>query len=174
MTFNIITLTDAELKKLNVAQMRLLRAAQQKKNELIRKADKDFKEFRKTVLAGGMKNSTLLEDKRGEIDAEVNYQCSVIADNLIYEMSIAGTPMGGGSTGSGSTGGGSTGGNSDTGYLVDYSLSYSERYAIVRDYYLAISDVNERMTRYAADTVAKDYLGSYYGALYNLLATYEK
>ena len=44
----------------------------------------------------------------------------------------------------------------------------------MRNYYLAIKDVDVRMKKYAADEVAKKYLGSYYGTLYNVLATYDK
>ena len=61
-----------------------------------------------------------------------------------------------------------------TGYIVDYSLTYSERYVIVRDYYLSIEDPDERMTLYAADGVAKNYLSSYYKTLYNVLSTYSR
>ena len=66
------------------------------------------------------------------------------------------------------------GGDEGAGYVVDYSLSYSERYVIVRDYYLAIADPAERMALYTADEVAKRYLDSYYGSLYNVLYTYSQ
>lgn len=63
------------------------------------------------------------------------------------------------------------GGNDDTGYLVDYELSYLERYTQVRDYYLSIPDPDERIALLAADEVAQDYLDSYYNTLFNYLVS---
>ena len=166
MLFDIIDITDEELEKLTVVQMKMLRTAQQKKDELVHKAEKDLDLFRTIVLTAGMKNSTLLNDKRTELYDEVKYKCAVLADNLIYNMSLN-EPTTGGDTGD-------DGGDEGAGYIVDYSLSYNERYVIVRDYYLAIPDPDERMALYAADEVAKKNLGSYYATLYNVLATYSK
>ena len=75
-------------------------------------------------------------------------------------------------TGGGDTGG--EGGDESAGYIVDYNLSYNERYVIVRDFYLAIPDTDERLALYGADEVAKKYLSSYYSTLYSVLATYSK
>lgn len=158
MQFDIIQVTEEELKKMSKAKVRLLRTAQQKKDELYRNAEKQMQEFRIKVLSAGMKNSSLLADKQAETDAELEYKCGILADNLVYAMSVCDTPAG-----------------SETAeYLVDYSLSYNERYIIVRDYYLKITDVKERMSKYSNDEVAKKYLGTYYSTLYNILATYEK
>ena len=60
----------------------------------------------------------------------------------------------------------------NVGYLVDYSLPYTDRYSIVREYYLSIKDPDERLNLYAADQVAKDYLSSYYRTLFNVLYSY--
>ena len=164
MKFNIIDITNEELEKLTVAQMKMLRTAQQKKNELYHNAAKDLEMFKRIVMSAGMRESTLLEDKKTEIYDEVEYKCAIIADNLLYNMSLN-EPTHGGNIG---------GGDEGAGYIVDYSLSYSERYIIVRDYYLAIQDPNERMARYAADEVEKKYLGTYYQTLYNVLYSYSK
>lgn len=165
MIFDIISITEAELETLSVKQLKLLRDAQRSKDELVYNSEKELEKFRDKVWAAGMKDSTLLKDKKMAIGKEVKYKCAILADNLIFNMNAIEA-----SKDSGSSGGGST----ETGYLVDYSLSYNERYIIVRNYYLAISDVNLRMKQYSADEVAKKYLGSYYVTLYNVLATYEK
>ncbi len=166
MQFDIISITEEELKNLSVVQMKMLRTAQQKKDELLYNAEKDLQMFRSIIFTAGMKNSTLFEDKRAEIYEEVNYKCAILADNLIYNMSLN-EPTSGGDIGGG-------GGDESAGYIVDYTLSYNERYVIVRDYYLAIPDPDERMALYSADETAKKYLSSYYGTLYNVLATYSK
>lgn len=163
MPYNVINISDEEFANLSVAQKKLLRAAQQEKDELIYKADLEVKTAEDKIVAAGMKNSTLLGDKIEAIGKRTEYCCGIIADNLLFAMSIAG----GGSWGN-------SGEDYGVEYLVDYSLSYSERYVIVRDYYLQFTDVEERMRRYAADEVAKKYLGTYYGTLFNILGTYEK
>ena len=166
MEFNIIDISEEELEKLTVVQMKMLRTAQQKKDELYHKMKKDYAMFSKVVGTSGMRNSTIASDFWKDMYEEFDYKCAIIADNLIYNMSLneptTDDDMGG------------DGGDEQAGYIVDYSLSYNERYIIVRDYYLAIPDPDERMALYAADAVAKKYLGSYYGTLYNVLATYSK
>lgn len=166
MQFDIINIMPEELEQLSVVQMKMLRTAQQKKDELYRKAEKDMKMFKSIVLTSGMKNSSLIEAKRAELQEELDYQTAILADNLIYNMSLN-EPTEGGDVGG-------SGGDESAGYIVDYSLSYSERYVIVRDYYLAISDPNERMALYTVDETAKKYLSSYYTTLYNVLDTYSK
>ena len=166
MQFDIIPVTGTEVGKLSTAQLRLLRDAQNKKNELLIKAERELKAFSLSVMGAGMAYSSLIESKRRELDEEVWRKCAVIADDLLFDISAIGQS---------SEGGGGSGGDApQTEYRVDYSLSYSERYVIVRDYYLRIKDVSERMTKYASDEVAKKYLGTYYKTLYHVLATYEK
>lgn len=166
MQYDIIDLTETELKALTVVQTKLLRTAQQKKNELYRKAEKELAAFRAVVLTAGMKNSNLIEDKKKALQDDLDFQVAVLVDNLIYNMSLneptTGDDLGG------------EGGDESAGYIVDYSLSYNERYVIVRDFYMAIEDPNERLALYAADEVAKKYLQSYYYTLYNVLYSYSK
>ena len=166
MQFDIIDITEDGLKELSVVQMKMLRTAQQKKDELERKTKKELNMFRTLVYTSGMKNSTLIEAKSKELEEELAYQVALLADNLIYNMSLnepsSGEDLGG------------DGGDESAGYIVDYTLTYNERYIIVRDYYLAIPDPDERLALYAADDTAKKYLSSYYTTLYNVLATYSK
>ena len=168
MEFNKIDISEDDLEKLTVAQMKMLRAAQQKKNELYHKMDIEYNIYLRQVFAAGMKQSNLLADKWREQYEEFDFQCAIIADNLIYNMTHSKPSSGG------NTGGGGDVGDDSAGYIVDYSLSYGERYIIVRDYYLAIPDPVERMALYGADDVARKYLGTYYKTLYNVLSSYSK
>ena len=151
MQFDVIDISDEEINKLSVAQMKLLRKGQRSKDELVRKAEQEFEQFKQSVFTAGMKYSSLLDDKREEIDNELNYRLDILADDVAYDISVCST------------------GEESVGYPLDYSLSYSERYEVVRDYYLSIEDVSERMRLYENDKVAKKYLGSYYNILYNIL-----
>lgn len=164
MEFDIIDISEEELKKLSVVQTKLLRTAQQKKDELYRRAEKELRVYRALTLGAGMKYSSLYKSKQADLQAQLDTETAVLAENLIYNMSLN-EPTSGGDLGE-------QGGDESAGYIVDYSLSYNERYVIVRDYYLAISDPAERMALYGADEVAKKYLSSYYSTLYNVLYTY--
>lgn len=162
MTFDIIDITSEQLAKLTDIQMQLLRTAQKKKNELRLNTEKELEMFKKIVYTNGMKQSSLLEQKRAELEAEFARQTAVLVEQLEYAMNLNAPYPDRGE------------GDENVGYIVDYSLSYTDRYIIVRDYYLAIADPAERMALYTADDVTKKYLGSYYSTLYNVLYTYSQ
>lgn len=158
MEYDIIELKAGEYANFTVAQRRTLRTAQKKKNELLRKAEKELEDYRLKLLTAGMKFSTLYDEKKTELDREVGIQLEILIDDLKFDLNKDKYMSGGSGVGG------------DVGYLVDYSLSYSERYTIVRDYYLGISK-DERLKRYDTDETAKQYLGSYYEVLFTVLIT---
>lgn len=166
MDYDIIPITSVELEALTVVQTKLLRTAQQKKDELERKAAKELQAFSAIAQTNGMKNSSLISSMEAYLQADVDDQVAVLADNLIYNMSLN-EPTTGGELGG-------EGGDESAGYIVDYSLSYNDRYLLVRDYYLSIPDPDERITLYLNDEVAKKYLDAYYVTLYNVLIMYAK
>ena len=162
MKFNIITITDEQLKNYTAVQMQLLRSAQKSKDELTHKYEQELALFKKLVYTNDMKESSLLEQKKAELNEELEYQVGIIKEQLEYAL-LLNEPYPDDSYG-----------GEDVGYIVDYSLSYTERYKIVRDYYLSIEDPAERMALYTADDVAKKYLSSYYSTLYNVLYSYSR
>ena len=164
MTFDIIDMEEEDLLALSTVQMRLLRTAQQEKDDLTYELERDKQTFYNIVVADGMLNSGIYDAKCDELDEEYEQKVAVLKDNLIYNMSLN-VPTGD----DGDTGGGD---DADVGYIVDYSLSYLDRYQIVRNYYMSISDPAERIALYTADTTAKDYLGQYYNTLYNVFSQY--
>ncbi len=166
MEFDIIQITPEELKELSVVSMKMLRTAQQKKDEIVRKHEQEMKTFKRIALTNGMINSSLLEAKKAELKAELDLQSAILADNLLYNMSLN-EPTDGGDVGGGD-------GSTESGYIVDYTLPYSERYKLVRDYYFTIEDPQERLALYTVDEVAKQYLSSYYRTLYDVLYSYSK
>lgn len=162
MTFDIIELNEGELDRFSTIQVQLLRTAQKKKNELRHKLESELQLFMGLVLGNGMVNSTLYEHKREELEAEFEYQVEILKEQLLYSLEIN-EPY--------------PDGDEDqemVGYIVDYTLPYTDRYAIVREYYLAIEDAALRMQLYTDDDVAKRYLGSYYSVLYSVLYNYSR
>lgn len=166
MVFDIIPVSSEELEKYTVVQMKMLRTAQQKKDELEHKMQLELKIFRENLLNKGMRNSSLYEQKRQEADEEFKYQVAILVDNLLYNMSLNEPTSGDDMP--------PTDSDPSTGYIVDYSLSYAERYVLVRDYYLTIEDYNERITMYKNDKVAMKYLDTYYDSLFDFLYTYKR
>lgn len=161
MRFDIVDYSPEELEKLTAVQMQLLRAAQKKKDELLHKMNKDLAAYKKLMFTNGMGSSTLFEQMQDYLTGEMKYQVEIIKEQLEYSMALnAPCPEPG------------EGGEEEAGYIVDYSLPYTDRYAIVRAYYLAIEDPVERMNLYNADEIAKKYLGEFYWTLYNVLTQY--
>ena len=160
MTFDIIEITEAEVENLATIRLKLLRTAQQKKNELYHKLQSTLGEQKRLIYSNGMKDSSLLEQITAELTAEYNYQVEILKEQLLFNMSM-GEPTTGDETG------GSSG--DEYGYVVDFELSYMERYIVVRNYYLTIEDPNERVALLREDKMAKAYLGSYYDTLLNYL-----
>ena len=164
MTFDIIEITEEEVSGLEVVRLKLLRTAQQKKNELSHKLERELAEQKRLLYSNGMENSTLYEQISAEMTAEYEYQVEILKEQLLFNMSL-GEPTNGGETGG-------SGGDTNTGYVVDYELSYMERYIEVRDYYLSIEDPSERVALLREDEVARKYLGTYYNTLFNYLVQF--
>ncbi|MCD8040518.1 MAG: hypothetical protein LUF82_03275 [Clostridia bacterium] len=164
LTFDILDLSEEEVEALTTVQQKLLRTAQKSKNELEHQLELDKQTFFDIVVNDNMLNSSLYDDKCAALDEEYEREVEILREQLIFNLALN-EPTTDEELGD-------DGGDEGAGYIVDYSLSYLERYIIVRDYYLAIEDDDERMALYSADTVAMAYLGSYYNTLYNILATY--
>ncbi len=164
MEYDIIDLTEEDILALSVVQTKLLRTAQKSKNELTHSLEEDKRAFYDIVVADGMVNSGLYEAKCAELDAEYEREVAILAEQLIFNLSLN-EPTTDDELGDGD-------GDASAGYIVDYSLSYLDRYQIVRSYYMAIEDANERLALYTADAVAQQYLGQYYNTLFNVLAQY--
>lgn len=160
MKFDVVKVTDEELKNFTAVQMQLLRTAQKSKNELVHKMEKGLALFKKLFYTDDMKESSLLEQKKAELQAEFDYQLAIIVEQYTYGMELSEPIIP------------ENPDASKVGYIVDYTLPYTERYNIVREYYLSIADPAERMNLYSNDEVAKDYLSSYYRTLFNVLYSY--
>ena len=165
MEFDILYLSSEEIEALTVIQQKLLRTAQQKKDALKHQLEKDLQTYKCITYADNAFNSSLYADKKSELVNEYTYQVEIIREQLIFNMSLNELTNDGETGDSGDAGG-------DSPYVVDYELSYLERYIAVRDYYMTIEDPDERLALYGADEVAKKYLSSYYNSLYNYLSTF--
>ena len=82
MEYDIIDIPQEEYGRLSSAQIKLLRAAQGKKNTLTREAEEKAREFAFAASARGTHYSTLTGDARTEIYARLDYDVAVLADKI--------------------------------------------------------------------------------------------
>ena len=109
-----------------------------------------------------MARGTPLRDAIAEIESEKQKEIEAIKSDLDYQLAYE-------SLGSS--------GNENGPYRYpqnpNYTLTYSERFLVVRNYYMEqTSDPNARLKAYGMDTLAKSYLGQFYQTLYDLLLSY--
>lgn len=164
MEFDIIELSQEEAEALTLIQLKLLRTAQQKKNALFHQMEQDKLTYKLILAGNNAENSSLYADKCAQLETELNYQVEILREQLIFNMSLKEPTV------DEETGGSAEDGSSP--YIIDYSLSYLERYVIVRDYYMTIEDPVERLALYEADEVAVKYLNTYYNSLYDYLTQF--
>lgn len=88
MEFDVIEVTEEELKNFTAVQMQLLRTAQKNKNALRYKLEQELELFKKLVLTDGMKNSSLYEGKRVGLEAEFNRELDIIVEQLKYALKL--------------------------------------------------------------------------------------
>ena len=162
MTIDIVDLTDPENSDLNAVQVAMVREAQQKKNEILERAEQQKEEYLSMLIAGDMARNTFYELTKARIDAEAQEEIAAVKDDLDYQLAYEALGSEGDENGP---------------YRYpenpNYNLVPSQRFLVVRNYYMqSTDDPDARLAAYAADTLARSYLGEFYTTLYDLLAAY--
>ena len=162
MKIDIINLNDPKYSNLSYAQLALVRAAQVKKNKLLADAAAEKDELFRTLTGNHFARTTSYNFFCKRLDNETSAKISDLREDL--ELEIAYKSPG-------------VEGNENGPYRYpqnpNYTLSYSERFIVVRDYYMdAVDEPNARLQAYSIDTLARSYLGDFYQTLYDLLASY--
>ncbi len=162
MDIDIIDLNDEKYQNLSAVQLALVREAQVKKNEIMYDAQQETEELFRLMLSNLAVRSSVIADKQLEISRRAEEEVDVVRDTLMYQLAYEGI--------------GSTG-NEYGPYRYpenpDYTLTYSQRFIVVRNYYMAaVEEPNARLQAFAIDTLAREYLGEFYSTLYDLLLSY--
>lgn len=162
MTIDIIDLTDPDYEDLSSVQLAMVRAAQVKKNEILARAEEEKAQLQNQLVINNFARSSIFEYTEDRIDDEAAEQVEVVKDDLLYQLAYEALGSEGNDVGP---------------YRYpenpNYNLSASQRFLVVRSYYMEItSDAEARLEAYAMDTLARSYLGEYYATLYDLLASY--
>ncbi len=152
MVIDIINYTDEQYAALTVEQLKEIRAAQVKKDNLQVKLQDDVQKEKDTLVKKGIFNSKLFQLIEEKLEAEYERQVELIRDGLQFYLKYSMQP---------------NGAETDAPYTINYALSYEERFAIVRSYYeTEYTDAKERYIAFQNDKYALQYLGELYASLY--------
>jgi len=162
LVIDIIDLSDENYKNLSAVQLAMVRAAQAKKDKILSEAEVLCGELFRMALSNNAVRSTALRDRLAKERADAQRQVEAVRADLLYQIAYEGI---------------GSEGNEQGPYRYpenpNYNLSYSQRFLVVRNYYMqATDDPNARLQAFAMDTLAKEYLGEFYRTLYELLASY--
>lgn len=162
MTIDIIDLTDPDYADLNAVQLSMVRVAQGKKNEILARAQEEKTQLQNQLIANNFARSSVFEYAQDRIDEEAEAEVDVVREDLLYQLAYE-------SLGSE--------GNEMGPYRYpenpNYNLTASQRFLVVRNYYMDVTDdPDARLQSYAMDSLARTYLGEFYATLYDLLASY--
>lgn len=162
MQIDIVDLTSDQYKNLNTIQLALVRAAQAQKDVVVKNAEDEKGKMIRSLVDNNLVRSTLYYAECERIDAEREAAVERIRNDLDFQLAYENLQSTGNSSGVYS-------------YPSNpnYYLSYSERFLVVRNYYMnRTSDPQARLNAYGMDSLAREYLGEYYQTLYDLLASY--
>lgn len=162
MTIDIIDLTSTEYSSLNAVQLAMVRAAQSRKDKILARAEEEKQQLKLMMIANGVGRASVIEIEQNRMDEEADKQVAVVKEDLLYQLAYEGLQSEGNDAGP---------------YRYpenpNYNLTPAQRFLVVRNYYMtATDDASARLSAYAMDTLAREYLGEYYQTLYELLASY--
>ena len=163
MKIDIVDLSSPQYSDLSPVQLAMVRAAQAKKNAVTAKRDAELKELLYLLLVNNNARSYVRTRETERIKAQAEADIEVIRDDLNYQLAYEAL---------------GTEGNENGPYRYpenpNYNLGYSQRFLVVRNYYMGITPADARLEAYRMDTLARSYLGEFYQTLYDLLASYVK
>ena len=155
MVIDIITFSDAQFASLTADQVEEVRNAQLKKNKLTESLEKNKRAEKYKLVERGIFRSGIYETVCQELQTRYEKEVETIREGLLFYLRFTTKPEGA----------------DGAPYKVDYSLTYEQRYEVVKDYYDgAFSSAAERFEEFKAVEIAVDYLGEYYAAFYDYYA----
>lgn len=160
MDLTILMEIEVDESSLSNYQISLARKAQKKMNDLMAEYDKKMEDRIEELFGVGLGRSSVYQNEVDRLNMEFAEKEEQLKDDLLYELDYLGAS--------------SEEGSDEYSYPdnPDYSLSSADRYRVVKEYYMSMSDPDVRFALFQADTLAPDYLGSFYATLYELLRSY--
>ena len=156
MEINIISYTAAQYAALTAEQLQEVRSAQIKKNKLDAAYLENLEKEKHRLTENGTLLSTMWQATQNRMYADYAKEVETLREGLLFYLHYSTKPDN------------PEGSEIAAPYKVDYSLSDTERFQIVKDYYMeTYTSANERFLAFKADEVAVQYLGELYAPLYD-------
>lgn len=157
MTIDIISYTDGQYAALSEEQILEVERVQLKKNRLTEALKEKKRKEKFRLLKAGVFRSAIWEKICAALELEYTQEVEGLRDGLLFYLRFASKP--------------DNEQTSSAPYAVDYSLSDTERFAVVKAYYDGhYTDGKQKFAAFKLDQVAARYLGEYYSPLYELYA----
>lgn len=161
MKIDIIDIDDDTYQQLTSLQLSLIVEAQAKKDDILAKAQTNKQKQFQIFVTNNVARSSLVQDYNAELDTKAERQIQAIREQLLYDIALKNRFQDGNEFGKYS-------------YPANPNpnLTESERFLVVREYYMQISNAQKRFEEFQQDEFAVTYLGKFYRTLYELLKSY--
>ena len=151
MEIDIISYSPSQYAVLTDEQLLQVKEAQVKKNNLLQKLENQLQAEKERLVENGMIHSGIWATVEKKLRAQCETEVAWVRETLLFYLRYSGAE-----------------GVANAPYVVDFSLSETERLEIVKNYYMgAYTDPIERLNAYEKDDVAMKYLAEYYSVLYD-------
>lgn len=158
MEYDILDDVGLSAEALSASAMSFVWNAQVKKNALLKQLETSKREIFYKLNENGVLRSSMLQSAYEKLENDYAVSLQSVTDELLFRI--------------GQLEGGEPSEEYAYPYNPDYSLDASERYYVVYNYYMEMSDASVRFALFQADTLAPDYLGTFYSTLYDRLRSY--
>ena len=156
MTIDIISFTNEQFAALDGEQILQIKEAQVKKNKLDRKLQEDMLNEKHRLLDNGTYLSQMWDKYCDKLRETYEQEVELLRESLLFYLQFSAKPE--------------PEATDSAPYSVDYALEMTDRYIVVRDYYMgAYTDATARVNAFKSDKVARQYLGELYATLYDYL-----
>ena len=153
MVIDVITFKDEQFASLTESQLLEVKDVQRQKNRLTEKLAEEKRKEKYRLLTAGVYRSPIYEKICEKLDRRYEEEVEQLRAGLLFFLRFGQKGEG---DGEGSL------------YELDYTLSYEDRYEIVKEYYNAnYTDEKERFEEFKKDRFAPAYLGEFYSVLYD-------
>lgn len=156
MQIDVVSYTPTQLASLSFSGIREIRATQLKKNKLLRQLERNLQKEKNSLLKRGLFDSCIWQQIQTKMRSDCDEEIEELRQALLFYLKYATSKKVE---------------TDDVPYLVDYSLSFEERYVQVKNYYITTYPAPPtRFTNFINDLFAPLYLGEMYGMLYDEFA----
>ena len=158
MEIDIINYTAEQYAQLTDEQLLKVQEAQMKKNRLQGNLEKNLQKKKDALIKNRMFSSSIFSMMETTMREDCEEEIEMVRQSLLFYLHYSAKAVIG-----------------EAPYMVNYALSDTERFEIVKTYYeTTYTDGKLRFEAFSKDTIAKAYLGELYAPLYHYFLDFTK